>query len=543
MKKKGIFESILNFKCISDENLPTKATLTFSRFGLENVYQSLLLEWGENISITLKGDNSDSDYVLLSLYKGPQPLNRKEYMYGTYSGFDNGSTPVAGELLLKKYQEEKPLHPFIKKYLLGKRIKSTREVINDLSQLPSKGDNEFIEKYLQGKYMCFFMEDYEVINKAKLTINLDGTIKYESCSDVTFKCKLKLFNYRRYVIIIGTGVNRGFCFQFVFKTTDLKSDNRLIGTQSGIGASIIKPKAGRIAAFKVLKNNQLNDFVEVGYVNVKRDQYKKISKHISQYYQWDLTTFLSGNLDKYIDQNNVFKSIENLAPRLRRYVGNYELYFLSSEERILRKYMVKLYEDGTVELKGSNNYWGKFDKYNMNLVIVLKHKNKPMAQITCFVGESYNFRKLTGVFLSITDYGGPFSMRCVLIKKGEYIDFEYNREGIKVGSEEFKKLDEEYNGLATFLNDKYANTIKTRRNTLKVDEKFEAETNISEKIFNSACYLSLTNADFKKIKSELKLCYKGGYNDLTRIKKECKEDGALYKHKKTVYEIWKLTND
>lgn len=221
-------------------------------------------------------------------------------------------------------------------------------------------------------------------------------------------------------------------------------------------------------------------------------------------------------------------------------IGTYSMYYLSSsDDRMLRKYILEFTQSGRVRVKqageGRKPLSGLVSLKEPNLVGRFYREGSPEETIwflTAVIGKASRTKHFVGILSGFPDYTVSLGRRVFLIREEE--DFrQVLPEKFPIGSPEFRSLNSLYPGLQSWLTDRRCSYVVA---PMKTKDAFGQEVRISESIFRSACYLAGKGADHKAdALAEFRQALLAGYSDQLAFNEEM--NGALAHLRSEIIEI------
>ena len=506
-------------------------------------YQGILEESGNNITFSLSNKfifDHLAERATFAFRLEQYPILKQvgiEVYWGKFLGFNRSNLPVSGRAALQALPTNihytvfediqlpsKSKVPFLIKYMLSndRSIFHNSKPIKELANSSKNGIKRF-EK-LVGNYEIFFLQN-EGIKKSKLKINDDLSVngfksksfigKIDKMEDEIISISLRHMNeYKNYWKII-----------LDFK----KNKEHLLGAYIGFfdGFEI---EMGRIALVKnPIDYNQL----EIKTFDYGSDSFVKFKE------KYHLIEFFEGKKDKFLvpftSSNSPDESFY-LNQELDFISGLYEVYFVHYQAVNSPAYHdisvshMKIFSNGKVTISSSEEkitFEGKayltFQTLTINLTSVGIHK---IHLQKIYKIDSLEVDILYGVYSSCSRTNiSPICGKEIIIKINE--DNKIPLAPIPMYSQAFYDLDNRVKGMSSFLSGAINNFIKTN---------VQPNYNLGEVFFNSACYLAREHKDQfskyeNKIRLQLNIAFKEGFNNKEQLEKEISDEGALFKLK------------
>lgn len=455
---------------------------------------------------------------------------------------------------------------------------------------PHWNNLEKITKRIVGIYKCF-------------TINRDGSVAtnyFLFKDDGSFECKTNdFFDYSGFIKVEPTGnlllsMHAGklqsYYKIFIGSSQKFQIDKlqKLKAVYSGI-ARDNQPKGGRcffirmtdneireiIREYALQKNGDFSftvdeqtDKADNVPIKLKDSEYEILfgainvdeEKDISQLEPKNegLTSFLSGIDNKLLEDGGKLL-IENIRfpdserDLLSKLGGVYEYYRTSGYKKntFVKKYPLQMTIKGKVTVYGNYPSIGQGLVYNGYLFIHLfntekytnnyispNHNPKKYDGVAVFkIDEDDLYKPMLGVYQSFNADDMMVVGRIILIRTKT--DIVGEAASYQIRTPEFELLDEETNGIASFLTGRLNNIIgysEKNINEIEQGERLSKELDIGTHLFDSACWKA-TNEDNDSALETLNQAILNGFNNEERFSKEV--TGGAFNHiKKTAIDIW-----
>ena len=299
-------------------------------------YTGDIIHEGNGINLILKHEVSQNTYrsAFISIYTGTHILV-KPYMNGVYCGFDRNDSPVSGEIIFQRVENEEDMEQMvstkifsseIKQKLLGRRIKVKNHIPQNLFDLSPESRYAQNLVKLDGQYIGVFLDEKGGLRHITLKIDTERLLS----------CKLEMWNgdnYQGDVKIIANGevINGSFNTKKIHFLLSINTSKEkiLIGYLTGInnkneilnGRLIIKEKDNNE---QQISSNQVQELLNLIYPELK-------SSH----------TFTDGFLNK--NKKFPISKTKNIS-------GNYVWFYYDSNRGEIQEGSISINIDNTVNI-------------------------------------------------------------------------------------------------------------------------------------------------------------------------------------------------
>ncbi len=343
----------------------------------------------------------------------------------------------------------------------------------------------------------------------------------------------------------------------------IKNNGDLDGLYAGKSRRMDNITAGRIKLYKLPDN--------VSFDNIKPDTYaiSKMAEKVGRERATELERFFLGKEDNYIEHIKLFREANWLPDAqidpeyLEKITGNYYCYWLSTHDNEIGSNPIRILPDGKVIMKSSQMktpqsnktfYYGTAHIFSTSYLAIIFHKRNDTNQYQSsiyYIGESERLTFIQGVSTWISPENGELhAARQFLVRVED--DSEAHFESLFSQStpipppfatpekdSNFAKLNDDFRGLAKFLQGKEDNLIAVKNKIPQKNSDLKKDSNYGQILFGAACY-ECSQGGTDLAKDYLKRALENGFSDKALLKKEISEGGMLGKISEWVIKKWPI---